>query len=123
MTKQDASAYSLACSKTFNKCKHSNSDFEPGTSLLGIVVDWSDAGIKGLESAVGKELAVTLLKGCKVHWTRSWQQVRDRVATTKDKVHEKKLFSSIASRIPRISAGNIMSAFKSCVRRNWQILY
>ena len=33
MTKQDASAYSLACSKTFNKCKHSNSDFEPASRI------------------------------------------------------------------------------------------
>ncbi len=113
MTKQDASAYGLAYSKTFNKCKHSNNNFKLGISLLGIVVDWSDAEIKGLGSAVGKELAITLLKGCKVHWTRSWQRVRDRVATTKDKVREKELFSSIASRIPKISAGNnIVIAFE-----------
>ena len=80
---------------------------------MGIVADWSDAEIKGLESAVGKELAITLLKGCKVHWTRSWQRVRDRVATTKDKVREKELFASIASRIPKISAGNnVMIAFE-----------
>ena len=85
MTKQDASAYCLAYSKTFNRCKYSNSNFKLGTSLLGVVVDWSDAEIKGLGSAVGKELVISLLRGCRVHWTRSWQRVRDHVATTKDK--------------------------------------
>ena len=106
MTKQDASAYCLAYSKTFNRCKYSNNNFKLETSLLGVVVDWSDAEIKGLGSAVGKELAITLLKGCRVHWTRLWQRVRDRIATTKDKAREKNLFSSIASQIPSISAGN-----------------
>ena len=102
----------MAYSKTFNRCKYSNSNFKLGTSLL-VVVDWSDAEIKSLGSAVGKELAITLLKGCKVHWTRSWQRVRDHVATSKDKVREKDLFSSIASRIPSISAGsNIVIAFE-----------
>jgi hypothetical protein len=43
MTKQDSSAYSLAYSKTIGKYKHSNNNFKLGTSLLGIVVDWSDA--------------------------------------------------------------------------------
>ena len=104
----------LAYSKAFNKCKHSNNDFELGISLLGIVVDWLDAEIKGVGSAVGKELAITLLKGCKVHCTRSWQRVRDRFATVKDKVREKELFASIASfSNSKISAGNnIMIAFE-----------
>ena len=74
MNKQDALAYSLAYSKTFNRCKSSNSTFKLGTSLLSVVVDWSDVEIKGLGNAVGKELTITLLKGFKVHWTRSWQR-------------------------------------------------
>jgi 5,10-methylene-tetrahydrofolate dehydrogenase/methenyl tetrahydrofolate cyclohydrolase len=69
--------------------------------LLGIVVDWLDAEIKGLGNAVGKELAITLLKGnCKVHWTRSWQRVRDRVATTKDKVCENIILKRLHTAIP-----------------------
>ena len=103
----------LAYSKTFNRCKYSNSNFKLETSLLGGVVDWSDAEIKGLGSAVGKELAITLLKGCRVHWTRLWQRVRDWIATTKDKAREKNLFSSIASQIPSISAGsNLVITFE-----------
>ena len=113
MNKQDAAAYGLAYSKTFAKCRSVHNNFEPGKSLAGVVVDWSDAEIKGLGIAVGKELAVTLLKGCKVHWTRSWQRVRDRVVTSEDKVREKRLFSSIASHIPNISAGNnVVAAFE-----------
>lgn len=113
MNKQGATAYALAYSKTFEKCKLARNSFELGKTLLGIVVDWSDAEIKGLGIAVGKEVATTLSKGCKVHWTRSWQRVRDRVATSKDKVWEKELFSSIASRIPNLSAGsNVVIAFE-----------
>ena len=112
MNKQDSSAYCLAYSKTFTKCKSVDSNFEPGKTLLGVVVDWLDAEIKGLGLAVGKELAITLLKGCKVHWTRSWQRVRDRVATSKDKVCEKGLFTSIASHIPNLSAGSNVLAFE-----------
>ena len=120
MDKQDAAAHALAYSKTFTKCKSVHNDFEPGTSLLGIVVDWSDAEIKGLGIAVGKELAITLLKGCKVHWTRSWQRIRDRVVTSNDKVREKNLFSAIASNIPKITAGsNVVTAFEVlCKKRS-----
>ena len=102
MNKQDAAAHGLAYSKTFTKCKAVHSDFEPGESLRGIIVDWSDAEIKGLGIAVGKERAITLLKGCKVHWTRSWQRVRDRIVTSNDKVCEKNLFSVIASNITKL---------------------
>ena len=42
-------------------------NFELGETLLGIVVDWSDAEINGLGQAVGKDLATKLLCGCKVH--------------------------------------------------------
>ena len=89
--------------------------------MLGIV-DRLDAEIKGLGSAVGNELAITPLRGCKVHWTRSWQQVRDRVATTMDEVHEKELFASIASQIPKISAGNILIAFEVLCKKKSAIL-
>ena len=37
-------------------------------NLHGLIVDWSDAQIKGLKLAVGRERAEKLLKGCKVHW-------------------------------------------------------
>ena len=37
-----------------------------------IVVDWSDAEIQGLSQAVGNDQATNLLRGCKLHWGRSW---------------------------------------------------
>ena len=71
-----------------NASQHTNLELEE--TLLGIVIDWSDAEIKGIGISMGKELAITLL-------TRSQQRVRDCVATSKHKTHEKGLFSSIAS--------------------------
>ena len=110
MDKQDAEAYALAYSKTFARCKAEIKDFELGKSLLGIVIDWSDAEIKGVKKAVGESMASTLLKGCRVHWARSWQRVRDKVCRSPD---EKKLFSKIAASIPNLKAGNdVQHAFE-----------
>ena len=106
MDQQTAAAYGLAYSKMFAKCKSMYPTFQPGETLLGIVVDWSDAVIKGLGFALGKEKAMAILRGCKVHWARSWQRVRDRVAMSANKKREKALFSLIASEIPNTPAGN-----------------
>ena len=57
LTKQDHSAYRLAFSKTFEKCKADHCSFEPGRSLLAVVTDWSDSEVRGLCDAVGKRLA------------------------------------------------------------------
>ena len=80
MDKQDANAHALAFRKTFDACKESYPDFSVGSTLLGVVVDWSDAEIQGLAKAVGRELANELLRGCNVHWARSWQRVRNNKA-------------------------------------------
>ena len=42
-------------------------------------MDWSDAEAKGLREAVGDETADSILHGCNVHWTRSYQRVAERV--------------------------------------------
>ena len=84
LTRQNAEAYALAFSKTFANCKNKHADFEIGKSLLGIVIDWCDAEINGLRKAVGREIAVKLLKGCSVHSIRSWQRVRDHVCSSND---------------------------------------
>ena len=99
MDKQGKNAYHLAFSKIFAKCKTDTPNFELGKSLLGVIIDWSDAEIQGLGGAVGPDVARKLLKGCSVHWSRSWQRVRNRVLGSYDKEHEKKLFSLIASHI------------------------
>ena len=105
MNKQDHQAYCLGFKKTFQQCASNHSSFKVGESLIGIVIDWSDSEIRGLSEAVGENLAKSLLRGCRVHWNRSWQRIRDRVATSKDKYMEKMIFSKIASQIPRISVG------------------
>ena len=79
--KQNSSAYCLAFKKLFEKCSNSN--------LRGLIVDWSDAQIKGLQLAVGSEKAEMLLKGCKVHWIRSCQRVAEKVAFSCNKQRER----------------------------------
>ena len=74
-----------------------------GGTLLGIVVDWSDAEVKGLKAAIGDELASELLRGCLVHWGRSLVRIRKR-AVSSDPLHkavESKVFSKIAASIPK----------------------
>ena len=68
-------AYGLGFKKLFEQCRQADSDFAIGETLLGIVTDWSDAEIKGLKNAIGQETAAKLLRGCKVHWLRSFQRV------------------------------------------------
>ena len=113
LTRQTAEAYSIAFTKTFANCKEKYGKFQPGKTLLGVVIDWCDAEINGLGKAVGKEMAVTLLKGCSVHWIRSWQRVRDRVCCSNDPSREKKLFASIASNIQKLPSGStVCNAFE-----------
>ena len=113
LSRQNADAYALAFVKTFANCKHNHANFEPGTTLLGVVIDWCDAEINGLGKALGKEMAIKLLKGCSVHWTRSWQRVRDRVCSSNDVPREKKLFALIASNIQKLPTGStVCNAFE-----------
>ena len=72
-----AKEYGLAYKKTFEKYSTDHSDFEVGKSLKGVATDWNDAEIAGLRGAIGDDLGKKLLKGCQVHWNRSWQRVRD----------------------------------------------
>lgn len=94
--------------KTFANCKDKHGSFQPGKTSLGVVIDWCDAEINGLGKAVGKDTAVTLLKGCNVHWIRSWQRVRDRVCSSNDSLREKKLFGLIASNIQKLPSGSTL---------------
>ena len=105
MDKQGKSAYQLAFSKTFAKCRADNPNFELEKGLLGVIIDWSDADIQGLGGAVGPDVARKLSKGCSVHWSRSWQRVRNQVLDSSDKEREKKLFSIIASHVQKAPCG------------------
>ena len=93
MSKQNAVAYSLAFKRIFAKAS-TNADFEPGSTLLGVITDWSDAEINGLRLAVGKSMAEKLLKGCSVHWQRLCQRIAERVASSSEKTKEKDIIIS-----------------------------
>ena len=58
--------------------------------------------------AVGDDVGQILIRGCGVHWNRSWQRIRERVANSKDKVMEKSVFSKIASQISRLPMGKAL---------------
>ena len=67
--------------------------------LVWLLTGVTQRYILGLGLAVGKDLVTNLLCGCKVHWARSWQRVRDRVPKSFDKSREKAVFSKIASKL------------------------
>ena len=91
---QNSAGYALCFKKLFEKCKSSRTDFELGITLQGIVIDWSDAEIKGVRSA-GK-----LLKRCKVHWQHLCQCVAERYRYhNREKKKKKGLFLKICSKI------------------------
>ena len=61
-------------------CKQDHPDLSLGKTLKGIVLDWSDTERAAIEQAIGKDLAGQLLKGCQVHWARSYQRVVKRIS-------------------------------------------
>ena len=79
LTKQTHEGYALCFRLMFDRCKKECSSFELGKTLVGIVIDWSDAEAQGLRDAVGEELANQLLKGCQVLWMRSFNRIADKV--------------------------------------------
>ena len=91
---------------------------------LQLIVDWSDAQIKGLQLAIGNEKAEMLLKGCKVHWIRSCQRVAEKVAFSCDRQKERTLFVHVARQIPLFTnAISVVACFETlCGLRQCQIL-
>ena len=79
--KENSQFYCTAFREIFQQYKEDHKDFDI-TNLKGIVLDWSDAERKGLEQAVGKEIAETLMIGCLVHYSRSYQRVAERVSSS-----------------------------------------
>ena len=94
----------LCFSAMFERCKKLYPSFEIGKTLFGVVVDWSDAEANGLRDAVGSEAANKLLKGCQVHWIRSYQRAGEQVvksqATNKRKL-ELEAFGIVAAQITK----------------------
>ena len=66
MDKLNAQAYQHAFSAVFDEVKEEHPEFGVGKTLMGVITDWSDAQLKGLQAAVGDEVASRVVKGCKV---------------------------------------------------------
>ena len=66
LNKLDSKAYEQAFRATFDQVKEDHPEFMVGQTLKGIVLDWSDTQQKGLEKAVGKDIANSVVKGCQV---------------------------------------------------------
>ena len=114
MDKQNSDAYALGFRKLFEKCKLANHNFEVGATLQGIVTDWSDAQIKGLQCVIGEETAMKLLKGCKVHWLRSCERVSDCISKSRNKQMERDVLMKIAAKVQTLpSAIDIVACFET----------
>jgi len=48
--------------KTFEQCKKDHPNFTVGESLVGVVVDWSDAQCNGLRLALGRYANTIILQ-------------------------------------------------------------
>ena len=111
LNRQTAEAYALAFKKVFTRCSSLNPCFKPGSTLLGVLTDWSDAEINGLKNAVGKDIAEVLLKGCRVHWNRSCLRVADKVTRSNG---EKEVFLKICYMIPKLTdAVQVVACFQA----------
>ena len=67
MNKLDAQAYKTAFDAIFTHVgKNHKGCFCVGKTLKGIIADWSDTQMKGLQSAIGEETANKVVKGCQV---------------------------------------------------------
>ena len=105
ITKQTKEAYAFCFKLMFDQCKKDNPDFCVAKTLLGVVVDWSNAEADGLRLAVGDETANLRLKGCKVHWVRSYQRVADKVCKhhhPEIRAVEKEAFTLLAATIQKV---------------------
>ena len=66
MNKLDVQAYKHAFDAIFNQVKKSHPEFGVGKTLKGIIADWSDVQLQGLQAAIGEETANKVIKGCQV---------------------------------------------------------
>ena len=94
-----AEAYAICFKAIFTTVRKSHPEFEVRDSLKGVVIDWSDTQMAVLETAVGKETASLIAKGCKVHFIRSVKRVSERI--NKGSPLPQKAFTAIAYHIPK----------------------
>jgi hypothetical protein len=66
LNKLNADAYKQAFEAIFRCVKKEHSGFEIGKTLKGIIADWSDTQLHGLQLAIGEETTSKIVKGCQV---------------------------------------------------------
>ena len=62
----DVNAYARCFRAIFEQAGEDHPSFKVGESLIGIIADWSDQKVNGLEMVIGKSTAESILKGCQV---------------------------------------------------------
>lgn len=67
LNKLTTDAYQKCFSSMFDAVSNAYPGFKVGKSLVGIIMDWSDQQFSGLELAVGKDVAESIVKGCQVY--------------------------------------------------------
>ena len=100
--KEDANFYKKAFELMFHTCHSDHSQFKVGDTLKGIIIDWSDTEAKGLREVVGEKVADKILKGCNVHWSRSYQRVAEKVnnhVQSSNRVVAREAFCAVAKGI------------------------
>ena len=66
MNHLDANSYAQCFKAIFEQTDEDHPSFKVGESLTGIIADWSDQQVSGLEMVIGKSKAGSILKGCQV---------------------------------------------------------
>jgi len=66
MNQIDANAYAQYFKAIFEQTSEDHPSFKVGDSLVGIIADWSNQQVNGLEMVTGKSIAESILKGCQV---------------------------------------------------------
>ena len=56
----------LSTLKQYLQTGEDHPSFKVGELLTGIIADWSDQQVNGLEMVIGKSKAGSILKGCQV---------------------------------------------------------
>ena len=100
--KEDTNFYKKAFELMFHYCRKDHPKFNVGDTLKGIIVDWSDTETKGLREVVGDKIADSVLKGCNVHWTWSYQHVAEKVNShvhINNRLLAKEAFCTIAKQV------------------------
>ena len=70
--KESSEFYQLAFKLMFETCHQEHPNFKVGESLKGIIIDWSNTEAKELCEVIGKDTTELVVKGCNVHWIRSY---------------------------------------------------